>query len=143
MSSLKLLRLQRTKHLQATTTLRQSSCRPGLATVGCRARAGARREPTAIIFLSKPGCRFQSTTGGGQGQDARRQPPNTPRTPSLGSIFSAAFRSTLQSIRNVSRPQTLREAYRKNPEEMVLALILYVVLLLARTFTCTSRLQNP
>lgn len=86
---------------------------------------------TPILF--RPGRRLQSTTGGSQGQDGQKQAQNSAPTPSLGRIFSAALRSTFQSIRNVSRPQSLREAYRKNPEEMVLALILYVILRLGRT----------
>ncbi|OIW28920.1 hypothetical protein CONLIGDRAFT_704117 [Coniochaeta ligniaria NRRL 30616] len=124
MSGLKLRRLPRTNYAQLTTALHASSCRPLRIALVLRSSFGIGREPTAITALSKHGRRFQSTTGGNHGQDARKQPANTPATPSLGSIFSAAFRSTLQSIRNVSRPETLRDAFRKNPEEMVLALIL-------------------
>ncbi len=130
MAGFKLARLPRTNYARVTSTLYASACRPLQIALVLPSSAGTRRETTATAALSKHGRRFQSTTGGNQGEDARKQPANTPATPSLGSIFSAAFRSTFHSIRNVSRPETLRDAFRKNPEEMVLALILYVTLLL-------------
>ena len=136
MSRLTLLRLPRTKHLQATTTtatLNKSSCRRLPTPLAWRPSAWSKQETVvAVPTLTEYGRRSQSTTGGsstggGPAQDARRQGPTTRPSPSLATIFSAAFRSTIQSIRNVARPQTLRDAYRKNPEEMVLALILYVI----------------
>lgn len=129
MSSLKLPRLPRASYLQATAALHASLGRPRQIALVSQFSLGTRQSLAVTTILYKQGRRFNSTTAGGQGQDGRKQPPKTPAPPSLGSIFSAAFRSTLQGIRNVSRPETLREAFRKNPEEMVLALILYVTLL--------------
>lgn len=126
MSRLKPVRLPRTSYSSA---LDAPSCRPLQTALALRFSAVRGRVPTATVALSRHDRRFQSTTVSSQGPDGRKQPATPPVTPSLGSIFSAAFRSTVHSIRNVSRPETLRAAFRKNPEEMILALILYVNLL--------------
>lgn len=124
MSGLKFPRLPRTNYAQVTTAIHTSSRRPLQILLVQRSSAGTRGGLIATAAQFKHGRRFQSTTGGSYGHDSQKQSENTRAAPSLGSIFSAAFRSTLHSIRNVSRPETLRDAFRKNPEEMVLALIL-------------------
>jgi len=131
MSSLGLPRFTRISYLQATAALRASSCRSLHVASIPQSAQGRRQEPTTTARCSTHSRSFHSTTRNNHGQETQKQPPKIPPpTPSLGTIFSAAFRSTLHSIRNVSRPETLRDAFRKSPEEMVLALILYVTLLL-------------
>lgn len=142
MSGLKFPRLPRTNYAQVTTAIHTSSRRPLQILLVQRSSAGTRGGLIATAAPFKHGRRFQSTTGGNYGQDSQKQSENTRAAPSLGSIFSAAFRSTLHSIRNVSRPETLRDAFRKNPEEMVLALILYVTLQVLRLHLVRPSMQH-
>lgn len=140
MSTIKLVRHQGAPSpLQAIAALRPSGYRPLYMRPVSQPIFSGRHRWNVDPLLPNHGRRFQSTTGTSRepGAPRKQHPDHPPLT--LGRVFGAAFRSTVHSLRNVFRPKTLRDAYRKNPEEMVLALILYVALL--STAHCTLSMQ--
>jgi hypothetical protein len=115
MSNLKLLQTG-ARSLQNSNVLHSSICR-ALST-----RLVLEHPLLSHSGPSRTRSRFQSTSSRND-QPPRRFSPKAP-PPSVGAIFSAAARSTGENVKNLFRPTVLRQAYQKNPGEMILALVL-------------------